>query len=193
MTATDTMRQMFPNQPLPLSLLIECTLSDLLIIMLAFYLDLKAFDMKVGFCPGSILRYNSIIANMPMNVNDANSCNVLHQDVNSLDDASKKYCSYGGEILMNRAFANKYHISRIIYPSQQIAYFPESSFQHEDSELYYQQSYHYREQRTMLHVTSSILHKQSLPVLLSDGRLAFTLLNFSLLNNSLSLLNFSQS
>lgn len=65
-------------------------LLSLSFFILAFYLDLKSFDVKVGFCPGSIFRYNAILANSPRSVEDAHLCNVFEQDIRSLDEISKK-------------------------------------------------------------------------------------------------------
>lgn len=65
-------------------------LFSLSFFILAFYLDLKSFDVKVGFCPGSIIRYNAILANSPYSVEDAHLCNVFEQDIRSLDEVSKK-------------------------------------------------------------------------------------------------------
>ena len=80
MTATETLRQMWPNQPLPPSLAIE-----------AFYLELRSFDMRVGFCPGSILRSNVIRAYNPSREVDVEACNVFAQPLDELDELSKKW------------------------------------------------------------------------------------------------------
>lgn len=47
--------------------------------------------MKVGFCPGSILRYNSILAESSKNYEESKSCNVFYQDINLLNETPKKY------------------------------------------------------------------------------------------------------
>ena len=49
--------------------------------------------MKVGFCPGSILRYNSILAESSKNSEESKACNVFYQDINVLNETPKKYFS----------------------------------------------------------------------------------------------------
>ena len=71
--------------------------------------------------------------------------------------------------LIYRAFASKYHISRIIYPNHHIMYLPEPIYDNHDMELLYHPSFYYREQRSILHISSSILNDQSLPLVLLDG------------------------
>ena len=72
--------------------------------------------------------------------------------------------------MITRAFASKYHISRIVYPDHTTVYLPESTGSLPELDTHYRPSYYYREQRSMLHVTSSILNGQSLPAVLTDGR-----------------------
>lgn len=110
---------------------------------------------------------NSIQAQPNVSLDDIQSCNVFHQDINTLDEPSKKYgdsCD-----CYDRAFASKYHISRIVYPNHVIAYLPEPINVQPELDTHYRPSYYYREQRSMLHVTSSILDSQSLPIVLTDG------------------------
>lgn len=71
--------------------------------------------------------------------------------------------------LLYRAFASKYHISRILYPNRQAIYLPEPENSLQDVEMIYHPSYYYREQRSMLHITSSILNEHAFPLVLSDG------------------------
>lgn len=79
MTNKETLKQMWPSERLPLTLAVE-----------AFYLQLKSFEMKVGFCPGSILRFNAIEAYSPSREEDIESCNVFRQPIAKLDEMSKK-------------------------------------------------------------------------------------------------------
>lgn len=79
MTNKETLKQLWPSERLPLTLAVE-----------AFYLQLKSFEIKVGFCPGSILRFNSIEAYSPSREEDIDSCNVFSQPIARLDELSKK-------------------------------------------------------------------------------------------------------
>ena len=86
MAATETLRQMWPGQPFPPSLALE-----------AFYLELRSFDMRVGFCPGSILRSNVIRAYNPSREVDAEACDVFGQPLDALDELSKKWGCGGSD------------------------------------------------------------------------------------------------
>lgn len=79
MTNKETFKQLWPSERLPLTLALE-----------TFYLQLKSFDIKVGFCPGSIIRFNSIEAYSPSREEDIDSCNVFTQPIEKLDELSKK-------------------------------------------------------------------------------------------------------
>ena len=79
MTKKETLKQLWPSERWPLTLAVE-----------AFYLQLKSFEIKVGFCPGSILRFNSIEAYSPSREEDIDSCNVFSQPIARLDELSKK-------------------------------------------------------------------------------------------------------
>lgn len=148
MAATETLRQMWPRQPFPPSLALE-----------AFYLELRSFDMRVGFCPGSILRSNVIRAYNPSREVDAEACNVFAQALDSLDELSKK------------AFAAKYHVSRLVYADGSAVYLPEPVYElHELSYTYHAASF-YREQRSMLFAASTIMERHALPLFLMDDEL----------------------
>lgn len=45
--------------------------------------------MKVGYCPGSILRYNSILSHSS-SIQDSQACNVFGQDEKTIDESSLK-------------------------------------------------------------------------------------------------------
>ena len=90
MTSTDVMRQMWPNLPLPPSLLLESG-SRFDWLRAAFYLELKAFELVVASCPASIFRYNSILRSDPSLREDADACNVLQQPLDRLDEESLRY------------------------------------------------------------------------------------------------------
>lgn len=79
MTNKETLKQLWPSERLPLTLALE-----------AFYLQLKSFEIKVGFCPGSIIRFNSIEAYTPSREEDIDSCNVFTQPIAKLDELSKR-------------------------------------------------------------------------------------------------------
>lgn len=148
MAATETLRQMWPGQPFPPSLALE-----------AFYLELRSFDMRVGFCPGSILRSNVIRAYNPSREVDAEACDVFGQPLDALDELSKK------------AFAARYHVSRLIYADGSAAYLPEPVYElHELSYTYHAASF-YREQRSMLFTASAIMEQHALPLFLMDDEL----------------------
>ena len=102
---------MWPNQPLPLTLLLE-----------AFYLDLKAFEMKVGFCPAAIFKFNSI-AETGASQADVDACNLFFQEEAQLPDESKR-CACGA-CVRRSAFATKYHVARIQYPDGRTLQLPE--------------------------------------------------------------------
>ena len=85
MTTTETLKQMWPTQPLPLTLLLE-----------AFYLDLKAFEVKVGFCPAAIFKFNSIAA-AGVPAQDADACNLFFQKEAQLSEESKR-CACGAGV-----------------------------------------------------------------------------------------------
>ena len=114
MTTTETLKQMWPNQPLPLTLLLE-----------AFYLDLKAFEVKVGFCPGAIFKFNSIAA-AGVSAEDADACNLFFQKEAQLSEESKRCaCGAGGR---SSAFATTYHVASIHYPDGTVLRLPEPMY-----------------------------------------------------------------
>ena len=98
---------------------------------------------------------------------DIQSCNVFTQSIDSLDETSKQ--SFSFFFIISRSFASKYHISKIIYPDGQTVYLPEPFYDLSDVENVYRSSSWYRQQRTMLHLTSELLHNASIPLLLSNG------------------------
>lgn len=113
-TTTETLKQMWPNQPLPLTLLLE-----------AFYLDLKSFELKVGFCPGSILKFNSIAA-AQYNEMEVRACNVFFQKADQLPEESKR-CVWRS-CVRDSAFATKYHIASVHYSDGEVMTLPEPVF-----------------------------------------------------------------
>ena len=46
--------------------------------------------MKVSYCPGSILRYNSILSHSSTSIQDSQACNVFGQDEKTIDESSLK-------------------------------------------------------------------------------------------------------
>ena len=72
-------------------------------------------------------------------------------------------------IIMFRSFASKYHISKINYPDGQSVYLPEPFYDLSDVENVYRSSSWYRQQRSMLHLTSELLHNASIPLILTNG------------------------
>lgn len=102
---------------------------------------------------------------------DIQSCNVFTQSIDSLDETSKQ--SFSFFFIISRSFASKYHISKIIYPDGQTVYLPEPFYDLSDVENVYRSSSWYRQQRTMLHLTSELLHNASIPLLLSNGWLEY--------------------
>lgn len=143
MGRVETVRQMLPNQPLPLTLLWE-----------AFYLELKAFNHKVGFCPVSIFKRNAIAA-ANGSADDVRSCDVFTQPFDSIDERSK------------RAFSTKYHVSQLVHPDGRVDYFPEPLYDTQEEEGVYRSSAWYRQQQAMFYMTSDILRNATIPFVLA--------------------------
>lgn len=166
MGRVETVRQMLLNQPLPLTLLWEGwnRSSESLA---AFYLELKAFNHKVGFCPVSIFKRNAIAA-ANGSADDVRSCDVFTQPFDSIDERSKRWLFFTA--IIHSAFSTKYHVSQLVHPDGRVDYFPEPLYDTQEEEGVYRSSAWYRQQQAMFYMTSDILRNATIPFVLAYGR-----------------------